>query len=145
MCIRDRSSSSPILPAMLRGGSMNSSDLFAIAKNLMPGGVSSPVRAIKPYPFYTAHASGSHLTTVDGGSLIDCCMAYGPLILGHAHPQIRKSIETQLKNGWLFGTPSPLEPAFAKIITGDHKGMDLSLIHISEPTRRTPISYAVFC
>ncbi|HZK29798.1 MAG TPA: glutamate-1-semialdehyde 2,1-aminomutase [Methanoregula sp.] len=104
---------------------MNSSDLFAIAKNLMPGGVSSPVRAIKPYPFYTAHASGSHLTTVDGGSLIDCCMAYGPLILGHAHPQIRKSIETQLKNGWLFGTPSPLEPAFAKIITGDHKGMDM--------------------
>src|SRR5665647_385285 len=110
---------------MLRGGSMNSSDLFAIAKNLMPGGVSSPVRAIKPYPFYTAHASGSHLTTVDGGSLIDCCMAYGPLILGHAHPQIRKSIETQLKNGWLFGTPSPLEPDFAKIITGDHKGMDM--------------------
>ena len=104
---------------------MNSSDLYATAKNLMPGGVSSPVRAIKPYPFYTDHASGSHLTTVDGSILIDCCMAYGPLILGHAHPQIRKSIETQLKNGWLFGTPSPLEPAFAKIITGDHEGMDM--------------------
>jgi glutamate-1-semialdehyde 2,1-aminomutase len=110
---------------MLQGGSMNSRDLFATAKNLMPGGVSSPVRAIKPYPFYTAHATGSHLTTVDGSELIDCCMAYGPLILGHTHPQIRKSIETQLKNGWLFGTPSPLEPAFAKIITGDHEGMDM--------------------
>ena len=57
--------------------------------------------------------------------LIDCCMAYGPLILGHAHPHIRKAIEAQLKNGWLFGTPAPQEPAFAKIITGDHKGMDM--------------------
>ncbi len=64
----------------------NSSELFEHAKTLMPGGVSSPVRAIKPYPFYTAHASGSHLTTVDGDTLLDCCMAYGPLILGHAAP-----------------------------------------------------------
>ena len=68
---------------------------------------------------------GSHLTTVEGTRLIDCCLAYGPLILGHAHPEIRKSIQTQLENGWLFGTPSPLEPAFAKIITGDHEGMDM--------------------
>ena len=104
---------------------MKSSDLFATAKSLMPGGVSSPVRAIRPYPFYTAHASGSQITTVDGPSMIDCCMAYGPLILGHAHPQIRKAIEAQLKNGWLYGTPSPLEPAFARMITGDHKGMDM--------------------
>ena len=96
-----------------------------MAKNLMPGGVSSPVRAIRPYPFYTAHATGSHIMTVDGTDLIDCCMAYGPLILGHAHPHIRKAIEAQLKNGWLFGTPAPQEPAFAKIITGDHKGMDM--------------------
>jgi glutamate-1-semialdehyde 2,1-aminomutase len=110
---------------MSPGGSMRSSDLFEVAKTLMPGGVSSPVRAIRPYPFYTAHASGSQITTVDGSSVIDCCMAYGPLILGHAHPQIRKAIEAQLKNGWLYGTPSPLEPAFARMITGDHKGMDM--------------------
>lgn len=110
---------------MSPGGSMKSSDLFAVAKTLMPGGVSSPVRAIRPYPFYTAHASGSQITTVDGPSVIDCCMAYGPLILGHAHPQIRKAIEAQLKNGWLYGTPSPLEPSFARMITGDHKGMDM--------------------
>jgi len=104
---------------------MKSSDLFATAKTLMPGGVSSPVRAIKPYPFYTAQANGSHITTVDGPMLIDCCMAYGPLILGHAHPHVRKAIEAQLKNGWLYGTPAPHEPAFAKMITGDHKGMDM--------------------
>jgi glutamate-1-semialdehyde 2,1-aminomutase len=107
------------------GGWMKSSDLFATAKNLMPGGVSSPVRAIRPYPFYTAHASGSHLTTVDGSVFIDCCMGYGPLILGHAHTRIRKAIELQLESGWLYGTPSPLEPMFAEMITGDHKGMDM--------------------
>jgi glutamate-1-semialdehyde 2,1-aminomutase len=116
---------------MLPGGSMKnsksntSSDLFEVAKTLMPGGVSSPVRAIKPYPFYTAHASGSYLTTVDGVSLLDCCMAYGPLLLGHAAPQVRLAVEAQLDNGWLYGTPSPLEPEFAKMITGDHPGMDM--------------------
>ena len=104
---------------------MKSSELFATAKTLMPGGVSSPVRAIKPYPFYTRHANGSHITTVDGNGFIDCCMAYGPLILGHTHPHIREAIESQLKNGWLYGTPVPHEPAFAKMITGDHKSMDM--------------------
>ncbi|HUH78592.1 MAG TPA: glutamate-1-semialdehyde 2,1-aminomutase [Methanoregula sp.] len=104
---------------------MKSSELFAEAEGLMPGGVSSPVRAIKPYPFYTAGADGSHITTVDGETLIDFCMAYGPLLLGHAHPEIRRAIEEQLERGWLYGTPSPLEPEFARIITGDHPGMDM--------------------
>lgn len=104
---------------------MKSSDLFASARQLMPGGVSSPVRAISPYPFFTSHASGSHLYTVDGTDLIDCCLAYGPLILGHAHPVIKKAIAKQLENGWLYGTPIPLEPGFAKTITADHPGMDM--------------------
>ncbi|MDD1689122.1 MAG: glutamate-1-semialdehyde 2,1-aminomutase [Methanoregula sp.] len=102
-----------------------SSDLFELAKTLMPGGVSSPVRAIKPYPFYTEQAEGSHIRTVDGTELLDCCMAYGPLILGHACPTIRSAIEDQLSRGWLYGTPTPLEPAYAKRITGDHPGMDM--------------------
>ncbi len=104
---------------------MTSSELFDIAKTLMPGGVSSPVRAIKPYPFYTTGAKGAHLKTADGATLIDCCMAYGPLILGHAHPEIGSAIEEQLERGWLYGTPSPFEPEFAKMITGDHPGMDM--------------------
>lgn len=104
---------------------MRSSDLFARAKTLMPGGVSSPVRAIKPYPFYVERAAGSHLTTVDGADLIDCCLGYGPLILGHAHPVVREAIERQLEKGWLYGTPSPLEIDLAEIITGDHPGIDM--------------------
>jgi glutamate-1-semialdehyde 2,1-aminomutase len=104
---------------------LSSGELFDVAKTLMPGGVSSPVRAIQPYPFYTEQARGSHIKTVDGTDLIDCCMAYGPLILGHAHPSIKKAIVEQLERGWLYGTPTPLEPAFAKIITGDHPGMGM--------------------
>ncbi len=104
---------------------MKSSELFETARLLMPGGVSSPVRAITPYPFYTREAAGSSLTTVDGTKLLDCCMAYGPLILGHAHPDIRRAISAQLEKGWLYGTPAPIEPDFASLVTGDHKGMDM--------------------
>ncbi len=107
------------------GKKRSSSELFDMAKALMPGGVSSPVRAIKPYPFYTEQAQGAHLKTVDGRELIDCCLAYGPMILGHAHPAVRKAIAEQLERGWLYGTPSPLEPAYAKMITNDHPGMTM--------------------
>ena len=105
---------------------MKSGELFEQAKSLMPGGVSSPVRAIKPYPFYTARAEGSHIITVDGTTLIDCCMGYGPLLLGHADPEIKKAIADQLEKGWLYGTPTPYEPEFARLITGDHPGMDMA-------------------
>jgi glutamate-1-semialdehyde 2,1-aminomutase len=108
-----------------KDGGIPSSDLFEVAKTLMPGGVSSPVRAIRPYPFYTERAEGSHLMTVDGKDLIDCCMAYGPMILGHAHPVVKRAIADQLERGWLFGTPTPLEPAYAKMITADHPGMTM--------------------
>lgn len=104
---------------------MRSSDFFSLASTLMPGGVSSPVRAIMPYPFYTSEAEGCRLTTVDGTSLIDCCMAYGPLILGHAHPEIKRTIVSQLEKGWLYGTPAPIEPEFARTIVGDHPGMEM--------------------
>lgn len=104
---------------------MKSSELYADAGNLIPGGVSSPVRAISPYPFYTVGASGSCIRTADGEDLIDCCCAYGPLILGHVHPIIRSAIEEQIQKGWLYGTPTPLEPEFARQIVSDHPGMEM--------------------
>ena len=104
---------------------MKSSDLFSRAKTLMPGGVSSPVRAIKPYPFYVERAAGSRLTTVDGVDLIDCCLGYGPLILGHAHPEIREAIERQLAKGWLYGTPTPLELDLAGMLVDDHPAIEM--------------------
>ncbi|MDD1667900.1 MAG: glutamate-1-semialdehyde 2,1-aminomutase [Methanomicrobiales archaeon] len=104
---------------------MKSSELYALAAKLMPGGVSSPVRAIRPYPFYTLAGKGSRIKTADGQYLIDCCLAYGPLLLGHAHPEIRAAITAQLGNGWLYGTPTPLEPEMAGVVTGDHPSMEM--------------------
>ncbi len=53
-------------------------------------------------------------------------MAYGPLLLGHANPEIKKAIAARLEKGWLYGTPIPEEPEFARLITGDHPGMDMA-------------------
>lgn len=104
---------------------MKSSELFDTAKKLIPGGVSSPVRAIKPYPFYTKKAEGSKITTEDGDVLTDCCMGYGPLLLGHKCSCVYDAIRNQIENGWLYGTPSELEIKLAKIITTDHSSIEM--------------------
>jgi glutamate-1-semialdehyde 2,1-aminomutase len=91
-----------------------SKKLFEEAKKVLPGGVSSPVRAIKPYPFYTKSANGSKITDIDGNEYIDYVMGYGPLLLGHNHPAIKEAVIKQLSDGWLYGTPTELEVALAK-------------------------------
>jgi len=90
--------------------------LFEEAKKLLPGGVSSPVRAIKPYPFYTKRANGSKIVDIDGNEYIDYVMGYGPLLLGHNHPSIKEAVIKQLSDGWLYGTPTELEVALAEEI-----------------------------
>jgi len=104
---------------------MKSEDFFNEAKGLMPGGVSSPVRAISPYPFYTRSAAGSRLVTEDGDELLDCCLGYGPMIMGHAHPKVREAIDEQLASGWLYGTPSERELTLARRVVGDHPSIDM--------------------
>lgn len=94
----------------------NSKKLYQEAVKLFPGGVSSPVRAFKPHPFYTAKARGSKIYDADGNAYIDYCMAYGPLILGHANDDVKRAIAEQLENGWLYGTPIELEIKYAKLI-----------------------------
>jgi glutamate-1-semialdehyde 2,1-aminomutase len=91
--------------------------LFDSARGLLPGGVSSPVRAISPHPFYTARADGPYLWDVDGNRFTDYCLAYGPMILGHRHPAIERAVTDQLTRGWLYGTPSEMEPTLAARIT----------------------------
>ncbi len=93
-----------------------SRELFEKAKKLMPGGVNSPVRAFQPYPFFAKRAKGSHLFDVDGKEYIDYCLAYGPLILGHAHPKIVEAVKAQLENGTLYGVPSEEEVELAELI-----------------------------
>ncbi len=102
-----------------------SRNLYAEALNLMPGGVSSPVRAFKPHPFYTARAKGSKIYDVDGNEYIDYCMAYGPLILGHANEVVKEAIAKQLEDGWLYGTPIELEIEYAKLIQKHFPSMEM--------------------
>ena len=102
-----------------------SKKLFDEAKEILPGGVSSPVRAIAPYPFYVTSAKGSKLTTADGKTYIDCCLGYGPLLLGHGNPEVAAAISAQLKSGWMFGTPTELELSLAKKIISDYPSIEM--------------------
>jgi len=104
-----------------------SSDLFALASKIFPGGVNSPARAMKhlPYPFYVKSAEGPYLITEDGERLIDYCMGFGPLILGHGHPIIRRAVEEALNRGWLYGVPTRAEIEEAQKIMNHIKSIEM--------------------
>ena len=93
---------------------MISEDLFNEAKKFLPGGVNSPVRAYKPYPFFAERAEGSRIYDVDGNSYIDYCLAYGPLVLGHADPNIIGEVSKQIERGTAYGVPTENEIKLAK-------------------------------
>lgn len=99
--------------------------LYERAKMVLPGGVNSPVRAFQPYPFFVEKAKGPRLYSVDGQSYIDYCMAYGALILGHAHEQVIEAIAEQLKNGTVYGAPTELEIRFAELIRSIYPSMEM--------------------
>ena len=93
-----------------------SQELYGESSKLSPGGVSSPVRAFKPYPLFMKEASGCRITDADGKSYIDLCMAYGPLIAGHANPVVIDAARDQLARGTVFGAPSEQELALIERI-----------------------------
>lgn len=94
-----------------------SSAVFDKARQLIPGGVNSPVRAFKSVggnpPFITS-GSGCRLTDVDGKEYIDYICSWGPLILGHCHPGVTDALKETLARGTSFGAPSPLEVELAE-------------------------------
>ncbi len=90
--------------------------MYSESSKLSPGGVSSPVRAFKPYPLFIKEASGPRITDVDGRTYIDLCMAYGPLIAGHANPNVIKAASEQLARGTVYGAPSEQELALIERI-----------------------------
>ncbi len=92
-------------------------ELFNEAKELLPGGVDSPVRAFRAVggqPLFIAKGEGAYLTDVDGNRFIDYVLSWGPLILGHAHPQIVGALGKAITNGTSYGAPSPLENELAR-------------------------------
>ncbi|MEM3699684.1 MAG: glutamate-1-semialdehyde 2,1-aminomutase [Candidatus Bathyarchaeia archaeon] len=93
-----------------------SKELFEEAKKLTPGGVHSSLRFFDPYPIFISKASGSRIYDVDGNQYIDYHLAFGPVILGHAHPSITAAVKEQLDNGVIYGLCNELEVKVAKKI-----------------------------
>ncbi len=92
-------------------------ELFNEAKELLPGGVDSPVRAFRAVggqPLFIAKGRGAYLTDVDGNRFIDYVLSWGPLILGHAHPQVVEALQKATALGTSYGAPSPLENELAR-------------------------------
>jgi glutamate-1-semialdehyde 2,1-aminomutase len=87
-------------------------------KNL-PGGVNSPVRAFRSVggdPLFMQRGEGSRIFDVDGNSYIDYVMSYGPLVLGHAYPEVIEAVEKTARKGTTFGAPTRLEVELAELI-----------------------------
>ena len=91
--------------------------LFAHAQEIIPGGVNSPVRAcrnVNADPLFIAEAQGAHLTTVDGDHFIDFLGSWGPMLVGHAHPEVTEAIQKAALRGTSYGAPSEAEVLLAE-------------------------------
>lgn len=96
-----------------------SEEIFAAAQNLMPGGVSSPVRAFKSVggqPIVFDRVKGAYVWDVDGNQYIDYVGTWGPAICGHAHPTVIGALHEALEKGTSFGAPSVLENVLAEMV-----------------------------
>ena len=96
-----------------------SARLMERAIKRMPGGVNSPVRAFRSVggdPLFMERGEGSRIFDVDGNSYVDYVMSYGPLILGHAHPEVIEALEHTARKGTTFGAPTELEVELAELL-----------------------------
>lgn len=93
--------------------------LFEQSQKYIPGGVNSPVRAFKSVggtPVFFQRGQGAHFWDVDGKTYIDYVGSWGPLILGHAHPQVVKAVQKTVEHGLTFGAPTEAELEIAELI-----------------------------
>ncbi len=97
----------------------HSSALYQQARQLMPGGVNSPVRAFRGVggdPLFIARGEGPYLFDADGNRYVDYVLSWGPLILGHAHPAVVEAIQQQAVCGTSYGAPTELEIDLARLV-----------------------------
>ena len=105
-----------------------SQEIFAAAQNLMPGGVSSPVRAFKSVggqPIVFDHVKGAYIWDVDGNQYIDYVGTWGPAICGHTHPEVIAALHLALEKGTSFGAPSVLENVLAEMVIDAVKSIEM--------------------
>jgi glutamate-1-semialdehyde 2,1-aminomutase len=98
-----------------------SEDIFRRSQALMPGGVNSPVRAFKAVggtPPVIDRGAGAYVWDVDGGQYVDYVGSWGPLILGHAHPEVVEAVCRAAERGTTFGAPTKLEAELAELVVG---------------------------
>jgi glutamate-1-semialdehyde 2,1-aminomutase len=102
--------------------------LFAASQRLIPGGVNSPVRAFKGVggtPRFIARGEGAWLVDVDGNRYVDLVLSWGPLILGHAHPEVLEAIVRAAEAGTTFGAPTELELRLAERVVATFPSVDM--------------------
>jgi len=105
-----------------------SHDLFAAARRHIPDGVNSPVRAFRSVggdPIFFERAAGPYLFDADGNRYLDYVGSWGPMILGHAHPQVLKAVTERLRKGLSFGAPTEPETRMADRLCALIPSMDL--------------------
>jgi glutamate-1-semialdehyde 2,1-aminomutase len=113
--------------------------LFERAQRVMPGGVSSPVRAFRSVggtPYFVADASGAWVTDVEGNRYLDYVQSYGAIILGHAHPAVIDAIRAAAERGTTYGAPTPGEVLLCEELTRRVPGLEMARL-VSSGTEAT--------
>jgi glutamate-1-semialdehyde 2,1-aminomutase len=108
---------------------LRSAALYAEALRHIPGGVSSPVRAMRAvgreHPLFVAEAEGAFVTDADGNRYVDLVGSWGPMILGHAHPAVVEALQRVVASGTSFGAPTALETDLARAVKRVYPAIDL--------------------
>ena len=105
-----------------------SAELYRRALHVLPGGVNSPVRAMRAIgrdPIFVERASGAELTDVDGNVYVDYVCSWGPLIHGHAHPAVIEAVTEAAASGTSYGAPTAGEVELAEAVTARMPSVDM--------------------
>lgn len=105
-----------------------SEELFQQAQRFIPGGVNSPVRAFKAVggtPVFLKSAKGAYVIDADGKKYIDYVQSWGPMLLGHAHPEVIAAVKEKIDDGLSFGAPTEIETDLAQQICDLYSSIDL--------------------
>src|SRR6516162_5835944 len=104
-----------------------SAELYQRALRVIPGGVSSPVRAFRAVggtPLFIERGAGAHVVDADGNRYLDFVGSWGPLILGHAHPEVVSAVSEACTRGMTFGAPCAAEVRLAERIVAAYPGLE---------------------
>lgn len=121
-----------------------SGEVLERARRVLVGGVNSPVRAlVRPYPIIVERARGSRIWSIDGEELVDYIMGYGPLLLGHAHPEVSAAVLEQVERGWLYAALTEAEVELAERLASLYKpGGKVRLVNSGTEATMTAIRLA---